>query len=414
METKQISAPAAEPIAKVISLTDFTNKQLFVGIDVHKIRWQAAVLCEGILLSNSSIAACADDLITYLHKHYPGASFSCVYECGAFGYDLCRSLWAGGMECILVNPADIPGTDKERRSKTDPVDARRMVKALASGLLEGVHVPSEKEQKQRSLIRFRKKLWADLVRAKNRLKSELKFQGIVVPQKYDNPHWSKNFIKWIETIAQKDLWLKDTLLLMLEEVQSLRLLLLKTEMKLRELMKQENLKKNSELLRTIPGIGPLTAALFLLEIGDVKRFKSFDALNRFVGLCPDSDSSGEDVKHIGISVRKHKSLRSQLVESAWMAVRKDPAMLEEYQRLCKRMKGHKAIIRIARKLLRRMRAVLLSGKVYVKGITGDLKASQIKAPELPAPKAKGRPRKSSVAPVGGAFINGYTALPQQV
>ena len=404
MKTKQSSAHQAEPATKVINKVDFANKQLYVGIDVHKKRWQAAVLYEGIVLSNDNIAASADELINYLHKHYAGASFSCVYECGAFGYTLCRSLWAAGMECILVNPADIPGTDKERRSKTDPVDARKMARCLASGMLQGVHVPSEKEQKERSLIRFRKKLWADLVRAKNRLKSELKFQGIVVPEKYDNPHWSKNFILWIEGVAEKDSDLKDTLLLILEEVQNLRLLLLKTELKLRQLMKREALQEKSTLLRSVPGIGPLTAALFLLEIGDVKRFKSFDALNRFVGLCPDSASSGEAEKHTGISVRRHKSLRSQLVESAWMAVRKDPAMLEEYQRLCKRMKGHKAIIRIARKLLRRMRAVLLSGKVYVKGISGDVKAGDIAAPGVGVPKAKGRPKKALVSPSGGSPV----------
>lgn len=404
MKTKQPSAHVAEPATKVKNKVDFADKQLYVGIDVHKKRWQVAVFYEGLILSNDNIAADATELITYLHKHYACASFSCVYECGAFGYALCRSLWAAGMECIVVNPADIPGTDKERRSKTDPIDARKMARSLASGMLEGVHVPSEKEQKERSLIRFRKKLWADLVRAKNRLKSELKFQGIVVPQKYDNPHWSRNFITWIEGQAEKDTDLKDTLLLMLEEVQNLRLLLLKTEMKLRQLMGSERLKEKSELLRTIPGIGPLTAALFLLEIGDVKRFKSFDALNRFVGLCPDSDSSGEDETHTGISVRRHKSLRSQLVESAWMAIRKDPAMLEEYQRLCKRMKGHKAIIRIARKLLRRMRAILVSGKVYVKGISGDVKATEIEAPGVGVPKAKGRPKKAGLSPSGGSPI----------
>jgi hypothetical protein len=71
---------------------------------------------------------------------------------------------------MVVNPADIPGSDKERRSKTDPIDARRMAKALESGMLEGVHVPTEKEQKQRSLTRYRKKLWATWFAPKTGLK----------------------------------------------------------------------------------------------------------------------------------------------------------------------------------------------------------------------------------------------------
>jgi transposase len=124
----------------------------------------------------------------HLRSRYGEARFHCVYEAGSFGFALCRSLWTAGLECMVVNPADIPDTDKERRSKTDVVDARKLAMHLHAGLLHSIHVPSEKTQKQRSLIRFRKKLWGDLSRAKNRLKSELRFQGIVIPPQFDNPH----------------------------------------------------------------------------------------------------------------------------------------------------------------------------------------------------------------------------------
>jgi transposase len=337
-------------------------------------------------------------LITHLRKRYGEAQFHCVYESGPFGFALCRSLWAAGMECIVVNPADVPGTDKEKRSKTDKVYARKLAMHLSAGLLHPIHIPSERLQKQRSLIRFRKKLWGDLCRAKNRLKSELKFQGITVPPQYDNPHWSRNFLTWIKEQANQDAELKDTLLLMLEEARALRLLLLKTERKLRELMWSEEFSGRSELLRSITGIGPLTAMLFLLEVGDVRRFKTFDQLNRFVGFCPDSDSSGEREKHTGITIRRHNQLRSMLVEAAWQLIRRDAAMLDYYRNLTKRMKGQQAIIRVARKLLRRIRAVLLSKRMYVAGISGDQQAASINAPSLPMPKKKGRPKKVAVSP----------------
>lgn len=393
------------PNSKSTHLVDYNDQKLFIGIDVHKKRWQLAVLCQGIVLSNISLAASAEAVIAYLHKHYPCADYHCVYECGAWGFTLCRQLWAAGIECILVNPSDIPGTDRERRSKTDPIDARRMAKALESGMLHSVYVPTEKEQKQRSLVRYRKKLWADLVRAKNRLKGELRFQGIILPEKYDKAHWSQNFLGWIAQQAEQDIWLKDTLLLMLDQVQLLRKLLLKTELQLRLMMRQECHQQQVQLIQSVPGIGPFVSALFLLEIGDITRFKTFDQLNRFVGLCPDSHSSGEHETHTGISVRRHKSLRSHLIEAAWMAISKDPAMREEYLRLCKRMKGNKAVVRIARKLLRRIRAVLISQKMYVKGITGNLTADEIDAPGLPAPKAKSRPPKKVSAPTAGQHVD---------
>jgi transposase len=155
---------------------------------------------------------------------------------------------------------------------------------------------------------------------------------------------------------------------MLEEIKLLRQLLLKTERKLRELMKRKYLQQATLLLST-PGVGQTTAMLFLLEVGDPKRFAGFDQLNDFVGFCPDKDSSGDTSRNKGITVRRHKQLRTALLEAAWRAIRIDPALLEAYQQLTKRMNVHQAIIRIARKLLRRMRAVLLSGVPYQKGMT---------------------------------------------
>jgi transposase len=184
----------------------------------------------------------------------------------------------------------------------------------------------------------------------------------------DNSHWSKNFITWIEEQAAKDRLLQDTIELMLEQVKLQRQLLLKTERKLRALMSSEKYAAKSKLLRSVPGVGPTMSTLFLLEIGDIRRFKGFDPLNNLVGFYPGSNSSGDKDINTGISKRKHKELRTMLVEAAWQAVRQDPAMLDAYEQLTKKMKGNKAIIRIARKLLRRMRAVLISGIEYQKGV----------------------------------------------
>lgn len=313
-----------------------------MGIDIHKKRWQVAVYCEGLILSNVSIEGAAEKLIAYLHKHYPGAQLSCVYESCAWGFTLCRTLRKEGIHCIIVNPADIPGTDWERRSKTDPVDARKLAMSLTAGLLRPIEVPCEKLQKQRSLMRLRKKLWSDLVRSKNRLKSELVFQGYVIPLQFDKRIWSKAFIAWIKGQASRDDDLKITLEIMVEEVLQLKALLIKTEKHLKVLMESAPFDHQSRLLRSIPGVGPLTAMLFLLEIGDVRRFNTFDQLNRFVGLCPDLGSSGEKQMSRALSARHHHGLRSMLVEASWQLIRKDPAMLNHYQELTKRMKGQAA------------------------------------------------------------------------
>ena len=365
---KQQTSATSETRTKVMETIDFKGKTIFVGIDVHQKNYQVAKICQGICLGNVSMNADADGLITHLKKHYPGAYFECVYECCAWGFNLQRRLTAAGMGCMVVHAADVSTSDKERKRKTDTVDALKLARNLASGDLKAIHVPEESRQKQRNLIRYRSRLVGDITRSKNRIKSLLKFQGIDVPEQFgSNKHWSRNFLKWIGQQASQDPLLGDTLGMMLEQLQMLRQLLLKTERQLRQLGK-ENYDSQIKLITSVPGIGPTTAMLFLLEIGDIKRFKGFDALNDFIGFCPDTNSSGDTDRVRGITKRRHRRLRTALVEAAWVAIRRDPVLMDNYRELTKRMTGNRAIIRIARKLLRRLRSIMISGIEYQKGV----------------------------------------------
>lgn len=365
---KQQTSAATETRFKGKNIIDFSGKTICVGIDVHQKDWQVASVYEEICLGNHRMQASSSKLIGHLHNRYPGATLKCVYESCSWGFTLQRQLSAAGIECIVVNAADVATNDKERRRKTDPVDALKLARKLASGDLKGIHIPTEENQKERNLVRYRKRIVGDLTRSKNRLKSLLKYQGIDIPERFAKSNWSKQFLNWVEQQSDSDALLGDVLSLMLEQIKHLRQLKVKIERKLRELMKSEKYKKQSELLSSIPGVGSVVSALFLLEIGDVRRFSSFDRLNDFVGFCPDTDSSGETHRDTGITTRRHKQLRTALIEAAWEAKRSDPALLETYAQLTKRMPGNKAIVRIARKLLRRMRAVLIREVPYQKGV----------------------------------------------
>ena len=365
---KQTSATTETKI-KGRNIIDFSGKTIYVGIDTHEKDYQVAKLYDGICLGNHRMPASSKGLIEHLRTHYPGAFFKCVYESCAWGFTLQRALTAAGMDCIVVHAADVSSTDKEKRRKTDKRDALKLARNHAAHELTAIHIPDESIQKERNLIRFRKKLRGDLNRGKNRLKSLLKYQGLNIPEQLGKKNnWSHNFMNWVEEEAKKDVLLQDTLLLMLEEIKVLRQLLLKAERKLREMRKGSRYHKNANLLMSVPGVGCTTSMLFLLEVGNVKRFGPFDRLNDFVGFCPDTDSSGDTERDRGITSRRHKQLRTALIEAAWQAIRIDPALLDTYQKLTKRMTGNHAIIRIARKLLRRMRAVLISGIPYQKGL----------------------------------------------
>ena len=73
---------------------------------------------------------------------------------------------------------------------------------------------------------------------------------------------------------------------------------------------------------------------------------------------------GETNRNTGISRRSNKYLRSMLIEASWQLIRHDMEMNDMYQELKKRMKGTEAIVRIARKLLRKMRGMLLTDTAY--------------------------------------------------
>ena len=97
---------------------------------------------------------------------------------------------------------------------------------------------------------------------------------------------------------------------------------------------------------------------------NIDRFKSLDELACFVGLVPAVYGSGEKEKVLGLSNRHNRYLRNMLIESAWVAVRKDPALTLKYSELIRRMSKQEAIIRIAKKLLNRIRFVWKNNTCY--------------------------------------------------
>jgi len=137
---------------------------------------------------------------------------------------------------------------------------------------------------------------------------------------------------------------------------------------IRSLANSEEYRQNVRLLKTVPGISTLTAMILLTELYEISRFKNLDKLCSYVGLIPDTDTSGETDRKTGITSRRNAQLRGMLIECAWVAVRKDPALLMAFTTLCKKMPKTNAIIRIARKLLNRIRYVLKNQQEYVSAV----------------------------------------------
>ena len=346
----------------------FENQQLYVGIDVHKAQWTVSVYSDSLCLKTFSQAPSSSALKSFIDKHYPGAKVKCAYESCKIGYWIYRELIALGYECLVVNPADIPSTHKESSEKTDPNDSRKIGKSLRAGLLNGIHVPSAKQEGMRQLCRYRKVLWADLVRVKNRIRDKLLCRGVVPPEHLKAQYWTKRFLHWLTKVELPTIEMRLTLDLLLEQYHILNKHLLNVEKELRKVMKQSSQKNKAQLLASIPGIGPLTTAHLISELGDISRFENFKKLNGYVGFKPTSHSSGDRDFRGGLTYRGHNSLRSALVECSWVSLRADPALALYYEEQTKKMTGKRAIVKVARKLLSRIYYVLKNEQPYEFGV----------------------------------------------
>lgn len=347
---------------------NYSNLQLYIGIDVHKKQWSVSIFTDAAHHRTFSQPPSPEALKNYLDHHFPSARVRCAYEATKLGYWICRKLISFGYECLVVNAADIPTSNKETANKTDPIDSRKIGKALRAGLLTPIHVPSQTTEGDRQLFRYRKKLQADLTRIKNRIKDKFLFTGTPIPAEFDNSNWSKAFLLWLKNAQLPDACTRLTLDMLLEQYHFTYRHFLKVSVEVRKLQRAKRYSSIAKLLRSIAGIGPLTTVELLCEIEDINRFANFKKFNGFIGFKPGSHSSGEHDWKGRMTYRRHKALRSSLIECAWSTIQKDPAMLNRYNELKQRLTGKRAIIVIARKLASRIYYVLKNQQQYQLGV----------------------------------------------
>ena len=291
---------------------DFSGQNIYVGIDVHLKSWSVAILSEHSVLKRFSQSPEPEALHKYLVSNYPGANYFSVYEAGFCGFWIHERLTDLGITNIVVNPADVPTMSKEKLRKTDAV------------------VPGVETLELRSLIRMRNLIVKDSTRAKNRIKSLLRFHGVEIPEEFTRCSvgcWSKRFLSWLQALELSTEYGKKTLELHLEQFIRLRKMLLQETRAIREISRKTPFEKPIRLLTSVPGIGVTTAATLMVELDDIVRFKNADHLASFIGLVPMCHST--------------------------------------YTEYRKRMNPQKSIVKIARRLVNRIYYVLKHEKEYI-------------------------------------------------
>ena len=105
---------------------NFTGQDIYAGIDAHLKSWKITIMVQGIPCKTFSQNPDADIFKKYLSKNYPNGNYHSAYEAGFCGFSPHRELINQGIDNIVINPADVPTTDKERKQKEDKRDSRKI------------------------------------------------------------------------------------------------------------------------------------------------------------------------------------------------------------------------------------------------------------------------------------------------
>ena len=283
-----------------------TAEVLKIGIDIHKSKY--VVVCqidgEGPKAPQSFSP---EAFFAWIAKRIKRAdkTYSC-YEAGCFGYVAHRTLEALGATNFVVRPRN--WDEYGSKVKTDARDARELCACLDRFLagndraLTPVRIPSEQEERSRSLSRQRDTLAKERTRIQNIGTSCGRYYGRELPSNW----WKPKIFASLE---------KETPQFLLDILAPYQALLELINRKLRESTDRE---ERSTASRKLPvGLGALTASVLDREFVDYERFANRRHVSSYTGLCPSEASSGGKRQQGSVNKNGNPRIRHVLIEAVW-------------------------------------------------------------------------------------------------
>jgi transposase len=309
-----------------------------LGIDVGKHEMHA-VLLQGDRSASRSIpnsAAGFRQLQSWLRNRKVDRVHACLEATGGWSEDLALALHEAGHVVSLVNPMRIKAFAKSEmlRTKTDRIDAALIARFCRTHAPEPWAPPAEEIRALQGLIRRYQSLVQMRTEEQNRLQAPM-IASVV-----------KASIE--ATLAHLD-----------GEIN-------RVEREIDQLFdRYPPLRRQRELLTSIPGIGETTAARILGEMPNITEFRDVKAVAAYAGLSPRHHESGSIRWPSRIAKTGNASLRTALYFPAISAMRYNPLLRRFADRLRERRKSNMTIITaVMRKLLTLAYGVLKSGRFF--------------------------------------------------
>jgi transposase len=257
---------------------------------------------------------------------------------------------------VLVHPQRVKAI-ASAKLKNDRVDSHTLAHLLRCDLLPESWKADRETQARRQQVRLRATLVRQRTRLKNQVHAVLHQQGLRSPA---TDLFGRGGRRWLAGVALpgQARATVDTCLRMIDHYGQ--------EIQKQNLQLGEKAKHDERVrwLRTIPGIGEVSAMMLLAEIGDIGRFPDKQALCSYAGLVPRVRESAGKAARGGITRQGSSWLRWILVEAAQVATRSSPAAKRYYERLLRKKHKHVARVALARKLLSAVYALLHDGVIF--------------------------------------------------
>jgi transposase len=297
----------------------------YVGIDLHRRRSVIVRMDgEGEVLECVRIENSVASLVAEVGKAGPGAPVAIEATYG--WYWAVDALAEAGFEVVLAHPRGIK-TMQNRRAKTDALDARELADLLRIGRLARAWIAPPQVRELRELVRYRHKLVGERAAVKASIHAVLGKCG-VIPEIADL--FGPVGAKILDDLALPEPYAS--------RVASQRRIrgVLSTEIAGVEVETCRRLKDNTEYraLLSINGVGPVMAAIFVAEIGDVHRFASADQLACWSGLTTRVDSSDTRTRRGHVSKQGSRLLRWAAVEGCQRA--REPYLISKRRAIIER------------------------------------------------------------------------------